>query len=356
MTLKERLPHICNAAAPFSEYLGLVTEANLAEWVSLELGSIHALDEFVPYGPIHSKAIPIDPILAIISRNAAHSGLQTVLRSLVLGATTRIKLPSSGLPEVENILRKLPEELSSLFEVRSTIPDEWWTSPQAVAFGNNETLADIHSRLSPQQRFIAHGHKLSIGIVYEAGQEAATLAAKDIALFDQHGCLSAINIYVDGEKEYLKFAEKIHTELASYEEHSPRAQISLSESGAISNLRETVRFQAANDSNWSLYESTGSTAHTVIASPEKEITGTPLNRCVMIKPLPTTLNTLALGAEQSYLSSIGVYPFNKTTTASVAALGASRICALGKLQEPNLCWHHDGYPTLVSLIKWQDIG
>ena len=38
----------------------------------------------------------------------------------------------------------------------------------------------------------------------------------------------------------------------------------------------------------------------------------------------------------------------------LARAGASRICPVGRMQNPPLFWHHDGRPALADLVTWTD--
>ena len=40
--------------------------------------------------------------------------------------------------------------------------------------------------------------------------------------------------------------------------------------------------------------------------------------------------------------------------AELARWGVSRICPIGKMQDPPLTWRHDGRPTLADLVTWAD--
>ena len=44
----------------------------------------------------------------------------------------------------------------------------------------------------------------------------------------------------------------------------------------------------------------------------------------------------------------------KELAAQFAHWGATRICPLGRMQNPPLTWRHDGRPPLGDLITWTD--
>ena len=68
-----------------------------------------------------------------------------------------------------------------------------WTKRAA----SGATIAHFRALVRPEQRFIAHGHRLSFGVVFDDPDFASPpLAARDASLFDQQGCLSAHVFYV----------------------------------------------------------------------------------------------------------------------------------------------------------------
>jgi hypothetical protein len=38
----------------------------------------------------------------------------------------------------------------------------------------------------------------------------------------------------------------------------------------------------------------------------------------------------------------------------LARWGATRVCPLGRMQNPPLTWRHDGRPALGDLVLWTD--
>ncbi|MGB2560616.1 MAG: acyl-CoA reductase [Akkermansiaceae bacterium] len=338
-----------------SKWLGKVSSEDLSTWLISELGSDVILDDFQPHGPLLSKAIAPQNILHIVSGNTPHAAFQSLIRGLLIGSHNVIKTPSSGLPELTDAIPLFPEALRKMIEVHTSLADEHWASANAIiAIGSDASIEAIQARVQPHQTFIAHSHKISIGVVYDQLEDAAPLAARDVSLYNQRGCLSLHAIYVSGDSEV--FAHTLAREMAAFAHDYPPEELTKQEAGAIRNLRETIRFQAANDSAVQLWESTDSLDWTVIHDPSPTLKLSCLNRCVYVKPLPAALNTETLGAESRHLSTVALHPFNTSHALMLEHLPATRICPMGTSQEPSIFWHHDGYAPLASLVKWQDIG
>ncbi|GAA5497134.1 hypothetical protein Rhal01_03324 [Rubritalea halochordaticola] len=352
MTTQQRADILATLCADYTAFLGEFSADDLIDWVTLELQHDEALDAFVPYGDIRSKAVPLSPIVHVVSGNTPHAALQSILRGLLLGAKNIVKLPSSGLPEVEEFAGKLPAELQPLLTLSTRLDQATLSKAKAVvAIGSDEAIAAIHSRLSAHQRFIPHGHKLSIGLIEQPSTDAASKAARDIGLFKQQGCLSLHTVYVKESPQ--EFARMLATAMQRFEEENPRGPISISESGAISNLRETYRYHAAVEpENYLLLESKQGTAWTIIFENNARLVPSPLNRTVYVRPWPVDLGEL--GSETQYLSTIALDPLDELLE-EVESLSPPRICSLGEGQQPPLIWHHDGFPPLSSLVSWRDI-
>lgn len=332
--------------------LGKFNAQDLLDWVALELGGDGVLDGFVPHGSNGklSMAIANEPVLHILSGNTPHAGLQSLLRGLLVGAVNLVKLPSSGLPEVNEWLDGLPNELKQLVTVVDDFSDEIFRSAATViAIGSDATMEEIQRRISPQQRFIPHGHKLSIGLVELPTAESAKLVARDACAFNQQGCLSLHTVFVkEGAKEFLPMLAEA---LCEYELINPRGEIGISESGAISNLREVVRYEAANDpENVALEHSAGDTNWTAIYRNSPILVPSVLNRVITVQPWPEDFTDL--GAEKEFISTLAM---ERALLKEGEFIDVPRVCVLGESQMPSLTWHHDGFAPLGSLVRWRDI-
>ncbi|MFC5051645.1 acyl-CoA reductase [Rubritalea spongiae] len=360
MTTEQRALELAKASEAFSKFLGEFSANDLLDWVSHELGHPAALDDYQQVGDILTKATPPRHLLHIISGNTPHAGLQSLLRGLLIGANNIVKLPSQPtsaddtaiLPEIRKFHQSLSPSLQSLSSFTHELDDKQLHSADTVvAIGSDQAIEAIHSRLIPKQRFIPHGHKISFALIDKPSSKNAQLAAVDASLFNQQGCLSPHAIYVKNNAS--DFAPMLATAMQDLSQKIPRSPISISESGAIRNLRETLRFQAAQDpANTQLYESDTDTSWTVIYENDSTLRPSPQNRVIFVRPWPSTPEDL--GNELEYLSTIALSPLSGLLK-EVECLKPPRICQLGKAQQPHLFWHHDGFAPLASLVTWQDI-
>jgi hypothetical protein len=358
MNTAERAQAIA-AATETCEGTPTLTCDSLQDLVEAELGHRHILDSPQPHGDIKSQALAPQSILHIIAGNTPAAAIQSIIRGLLLGSHNLVKMPTAGLPELNQLVDTLPQHLRKLVELSSQLPDDWLRQSNAlIVFGNDETIQTFRHQTRDDQIFIAHGHRVSLGIVFDDDDHsAAERAAKDISLFDQQGCLSPHNIYVhtSDPATAAAFADQLAGEMDRFNQHSPRRTLSPGENAQITNLRGSYDFRQATDPSVKLWTSRDSTAWTVIYEEDPQFATSPLNRVVFVKPLadPNQLPD-ALLLVRPFLSSIAIHPFSDNHASLVSQLGASRICRLGEAQNPSLFWHQDGLAQLSPLVSWID--
>lgn len=325
----------------------------LLELVRLELGA--ALEGFQVYGKNKTRALPPASILHIISANTPEAGLQSLVCGLLLGSHNLCKLPREGLAELEAFRSALPEGLSQRVELSRSLPESWLADAEAiVVFGSDSTVEHFRGLARLDQRFVGHGHKVSFGVVFEDPQfVSAAAAARDVSLYDQQGCLSPHLFYIRGDAS--GYAAALARQMEEFEVHTPRRQISTPESAAIGSLREQFAFAAANGSDVHIHSSAGSSAWTVVYEADSLFRASCLNRVVFVKPFPLDWRS-ALKPVAQHLSAIGYWPSGTPEAETILGqLGATRLCPIGRMQEPPWNWHQDGLQRLAPLVRWIDI-
>jgi len=235
-----------------------------------------------------------------------------------------------------------------------------------TATGSDETLTAIRTRLPEQVRFLGYGQRVSFGLVTrevlrdESIAEVVSRAADDIIAWDQNGCLSPHVFYVEerGVVESDKFAEKLAVELARRETTEPRGKLPVETAAAIASKRATYAALTPHRGDLKLWASPDSTAWTVVFEHEVRFRFSPLNRFIYVKPVPD-LAAVMQGVDelQGRVSTVGVAAGpdrSRELALHFARWGATRVCPLGRMQNPPLTWRHDGRPALGDLITWTD--
>jgi hypothetical protein len=237
-----------------------------------------------------------------------------------------------------------------------------------TATGSDETLAAIRARLPVKTRFLGYGHRVSFGFVAGAvlhgstARQIVTRAANDVVAWNQLGCLSPHVIYVEsgGEVSPEKFAELLADELERREQTEPRGELPAEHAAAIASRRGIYEVRAAHSPETTQHWcSRNSTAWTVVYEADARFQLSCLNRFIYVKGVRDLAEALQ-NAEtvRGQVSTVGLaVPEHKLEelAAQLARWGATRVCPLGRMQNPPLTWRHDGRPALGDLVTWTDM-
>lgn len=357
MNTASRAQAIASAAEPFRALLGPTSAADLLAWLRAELGSAEVLDRWVPHGAARTKALAPHGILHVVSGNTPHAALQSLVGGLLLGSRNLVKLPRGGIIEVDEFLSRLPDPLRSMVETSAELPDAWpATAGAVIAYGSDDTIAALRARMPEGKIFVGHGHRASLGIVWEDPDFSSCAgAARDASLFDQQGCLSPQVFYVrEARPGFARaYADHLASAMDRFNRTHPRGPLDIADKAEIANLRAAYRFRAAGDLRVALWEGGGDMDWTVIYEEDAWFPASPLNRVIFVKPLPDHLPA-SMGPAASHVGAVGLHPCTEDLADRFAALRPSRFCPVGRMQDPPWTWHNGGTPRLAALVKWVD--
>jgi Acyl-CoA reductase (LuxC) len=351
MKLNDRIAAVVSATAEVGS-LGKLTSQEITEWIELELGQFLHDPDLQQYGHQHCLALPLSPILHIVSGNTPQAAWQSLLRGVLVGARNWVKMPKKGLPEVETFVKALPEELRPALS--TGLDPKWMEEAEIiVVFGSDETVREFSGRVLPSQRFLAHGHKISLGLIWgRCDLQLTEGIVRDVFSFDQLGCLSPQFFYVAGDS--TEFAYELSKELEKQPQRLTTTVRKLSTAAALRAFREEWKFRAAAESEVRFWESNGNLDWVIIHDPAPDLIHNPLHGTIIVKPMPSDPKT-ALFPIRRLISTIGLHPLDLETVALAVRSGAQRVCQIGQMQEPPLTWHHDGWPSLASLVRYVDV-
>jgi hypothetical protein len=367
--------------AGLDTFFARLTEENLLLLLEQELGHVRRLDEFSSTtGEQLEKRAACAHGPGLIAHIAAGNLPCPALMSLVQGLLVRscqfLKCARGGadLPRLfAHSLYDAEPKLGACLEIAQwpggTEPLEAALFAEAdcvTATGSDEALAAIAQKLPQPVRFLRYGHRVSFGYITRGslGHAQARLlaqqAARDVAAWDQQGCLSPHSFYVerDGAISAEQFAELLAKELEAHEKHAPRAQADLHAAAAIATRRAFYEVRAAHSPETRQWASADSTAWTVVYEADARFQISCLNRFVFVKEI-TGIGEMLRAAEvvRGQISTIGLaapLAEAKEIALQLARWGAPRICPLGQMQNPPLTWRHDGRPALGDLVAWSD--
>lgn len=237
-----------------------------------------------------------------------------------------------------------------------------------VVTGSDETLDLLRPRVRFPRRFLGRGHRTSLAVLGpdalrpERLEASACALALDVALWDQLGCLSPISVYVVAAERASESARLLGQALSrafdDLASRLPRGTISAAAAVAFTHARADAQMRAANGVATAVL-GPASLQHCVVVESDSTPRSSPLHRFVRVHPVENMEVLVAalrpLAARLAGIACAGFAADERAARSSLAALGASRICAPGRLQAPPLGWHHEGQPVLSALLRFTDL-
>jgi hypothetical protein len=331
--------------------LGFKSEADFFSLLVGELGHVMALDQPVPLsGGVLMQALAPRSIYHVCASNLDVSAEMSLLLSLILGSESFFKIPTVGLSGFEKRAMQAGEAVGIAVKLsREHEPQRLRESEAVVVFGSDETVERIRRQTTAKQRFLVYGHRVSVGLVFPgtASKALAEQAAREIIAYEQAGCLSPQAYLCLDFAEAEVFAGLLAEALEEKEKEEPSAQKSFEEES----LHFAARQQALLRGNriWGRAEQS---PWTVVLRQDGFWEPGPGLRFIQVVPGSDWKSIL--WPWRGKLSSLSVSDLDqvKEWRQEIGELGFSRVCALGKLQEPSFFWRHDGRPRLADLVRW----
>ena len=235
-----------------------------------------------------------------------------------------------------------------------------------VAYGADQSVAALRSRVPVTTRFVAYHHRFSVAVVgVEAlgephAEACAASLANAVAIFDQRGCVSPRVVYAEegGTVSPRAFARLLALSLAGLERDLPSGALDKSEASALHQARGTAELMAASESGAEIHHG-GEAPWTVIFDVEPTAPSPCLGRSVRVVPL-TDLEQLPdllarMGAHLQTVGTAGLGDREKALASRLGRVGVSRVVPLREVPFPPPWWHHDGRSPLGDLVRWVDL-
>ncbi len=189
-----------------------------------------------------------------------------------------------------------------------------------VASGHDATLAALAARTHAP--LVAYGTRTSLAAVgRDAPPAAAAHLALDAALYDQRGCLSPREVWVEGDAD--GFAARLTAALRGLAADLPPGPAGLTERAA-----ERI---AADEAEWR-------GARVVAAG----------GRALVVHAIDS-LAALASRLAPGTVECVGVAGA-RLDAATLRRAGVARLCPLGRMQRPRLSWPRGQRPPLRTLL------
>jgi len=307
------------------------------------------------------------PVAVLLASNLPALAVQPLLPALALRRPVLLKSPTSeplfAPLFVDALTRRQPRLREALAAVTWVGGSRELEAPvlagagRVLAYGEADTVADVETRAPG--KVVAYGPRTSLAVVGR-GVDPGTVAeglARDVALFDQRGCLSVAAVYVAGDGDDAgsraeTLARLLAAELGRYgalwppgpvDDPAARAAVAaVQQVRAEAELRALPRPRVADDSI---------AVGTVVVEPETTFRPSPGLRTVRVHPL-TDLSRLPelLTPWRDRLQGAALAgDAAETLEPALTGLGISRTASPGRLQTPDALWHNGGVHPLTAL-------
>lgn len=368
-------------AAGLECFFKQLTRENFHALMEQDLGHARRLDSMVSAEVEHQSgrgAMAVAPELLV--HFAAGNLPAPALMSIALGVLVRsaqfVKCASGAtlLPRLfAHSLYEAEPKLGACIEIAGwpgenpALADALFAEADCVtATGSDATLEAIRLRLPGRVRFLGYGHRVSFAFVASralrglASRRIVERAAADVAAWNQAGCLSPHLIYVEegGDLSAEQFAEALAKEMERREAAEPRGELPVESAAAIASRRSIYELRASHSPDTRCWFSANSTAWTVVYEADPRFQLSCLNRFVYVKGVKDLTQALQSADHvRGKVSTVGLAAPDdqaQDMAAELARWGVSRVCPVGRMQNPPLTWRHDGRPALGDLVGWTD--
>ncbi|MDX1502771.1 MAG: acyl-CoA reductase [Thermoanaerobaculia bacterium] len=294
-------------------------------------------------------------VLVVLAANLPGLAVQPLLPALALRRPVLLKSPSAeplfAPAFLAALARREPALAPALAAAVWRGGDRALEDPllaaagRVVAYGERDSLDDLEARAAG--RLFGYGPRTSLAVV-AAGEDPAAVAsglARDVALFDQRGCLSVQAVYTDAPARPL--ADALAAELAVLAERWPPGPADPASAAGVQQLRAEAELRGLHRPPLPL------AAGTVVVEPLPAFSPAPGLRSVRIHPLPDLGRLPGLlapwrdrlqGAALAGAAAEALRP-------ELERLGLTRFAAPGRLQHPDALWHNGGLHPLEVLAE-----
>jgi hypothetical protein len=296
---------------------------------------------------------PSGPVLVVLASNLPGLAVQPLLPALALRRPILLKSPSAEplfAPSfLAALVRREPRLACAVAAVAWPGGDPRLEEPvlagvdTVIAYGDAPALVDLERRAPG--KVVGYGPRTSLAVIGAAVEPDQVVEglSRDIALFDQRGCLSVAAIYTAGDPEIL--ARCLEDALRKRARLWPPGPADAASLAAVQQARLEAEMRGLRPCSLAL------NAGTVLMDPVPAFRPTLGLRTVRIHPLKDLSHLPEILAPwKDRLQGAALAGEDAWRLADcLAALGVSRFAAPGELQSPDASWHNGGISPLDAL-------
>jgi hypothetical protein len=328
----------------------------LAAGLEAVLGGVRRDAAAALFAAAAGKEAPGAPVLVVLAANLPALAVQPLLPALALRRPVLLKSPSAErlfAPSfVAALARREPRLAGALATAAWPGGDARLEEPvlaaagTVLAYGAAPALADLERRAPG--KVVGYGPKTSLAVIGKRVGEGedpavATDLARDVALFDQRGCLSVAAVYTAGDAEAL--AAGLEEALLELARRWPPGPADAATQAAVQQIRLEAEMRGLRRPALPL------AAGTVLLDPDPAFRPSPGLRTVRVHPLADLRHLPGLLAPwRGRLQGAALAGEDAWRLApELEELGISRCARPGDLQSPDARWHNGGIDPLEAL-------
>ncbi|MGA1839235.1 MAG: acyl-CoA reductase [bacterium] len=341
-------------------------QERLYSMLECELGTFHALDEWLPSKCVYRRAIPRGLIYHVMVGNVPAAALYTLIRSILIKGASIAKLPSRD-PITALCFAQAFVEVIPNHPVTHSITVGYWDhncklhqeilnrSGAVSVWGGDKACEEVQKATPTGVPILVFGPKRSLSIVQlqnsEDGSDAARRLVHDIISYDQEACFSTQMIFAYGETDgfadilakWMMYIQKARQPGITFFDNAARRSQFLLQAKILG-----VRIITSEPGKppWAVLETSDKTAAAHLAVEH------PFTRTVIIVKVDGWRDVLPWIDRNT--QTVGLYPWSiqEEVRDEVALCGADRMCEVGRNDRPRAGFTHDSYLPLQFFVRW----
>jgi len=334
-----RTPGLCPSLAAATGLSAAMLRDALPDTVaSFDAATMTALAERETNG-----APPPPPIVAhVLASNVPALALPAIAQALLAGTAVVVKSGRNdrySAPAFRGALEAVDPELA-----RSVVCVDWprgdaardgllLSLPVVVVTGSDATVAALGPHATG--RVLTFGTRFSIALVVDATPDALEGLARDIACWEQRGCLSPHVVFACGDLD--RTAASLARALEDVAKRWPPTD---------DVATRAARRTAVDEATWAGGHGHAGAWGAVLVERPGPARATPTGRVVRMQSLDDP-PALASRIQSDAVECVGT---DLRTPLSLGACAISRLCGLGRMQRPSLAWPRGGRPPIRMLL------
>ncbi|HET8659268.1 MAG TPA: acyl-CoA reductase [Micromonosporaceae bacterium] len=336
----------------------LTSHARMYDIIAADLGSARVLDDWVPREECHVRALPRGLAVHLLSGNVPIASVMSIVRGLVTKNLCVVKPATGDLVTPVNLALSFLE-VDEAHPVTRALTVAYWPqghpggelvtrSADAVCvWGGAGAVSWARGAARPDAGFVAFGPKRSVALVgpgADTGLVASALA-HDICHYDQRGCFSVQQVFVD-RASVGRLVERLEQALDEYARILPTGRWSIDDVGSVTLARSEERFLGAE------VRSAEGLDWTVVVCPPEPIWFHPLGRTVYVHPVESLSECYGFIGPEVQTVAVAPWECSLAHRDALARLGVSRIVEVGLSNVFRPGGPHDGVYPLQQLVRF----